>query len=76
MLGLELGEHNGVLSLYDENRSAWIAPPKERVAAAEVRAENAEARATQEAQARQSLETQLADALGLLEQLQKENNDG
>ena len=82
VLGLELGEHNGVLSLYDENRSAWIAPPKERVVAAEVRAENAEARAenaevraTQEAQERQNLETQLADALVLLEQLQKENSD-
>lgn len=81
VLGLELGEHNGVLSLYDNRRSIWFAPPKERAAeaelrleTAELRAEAAESRAIQEAQERQNLETQLADALALLEQLQKEKN--
>ena len=81
VLDLELGEHNGVLSLYDNRHSIWLAPPKERAAEAEARletaesrAETAEARATQEAQERQNLETQLADALALLEQLEKEKN--
>ena len=88
VLGLELGEHNGVLSLYDNRRSIWLAPPKERAAEAEARLETAESRletaesrletaesrAIQEAQERQNLETQLADALALLEQLEKEKN--
>ncbi len=74
VLGLELGEHNGVLSLYDNRRSIWLAPPKERAAEAESRAEAAESRAIREAQERQNLETQLADALALLEQLEKEKN--
>ena len=95
VLGLELGEHNGVLSLYDNRRSIWLAPPKERAAeaesrletaesrletaesrleTAESRLETAESRAIQEAQERQNLETQLADALALLEQLEKEKN--
>ena len=81
VLGLELGEHNGVLSLYDNRRSIWLASPKERAAeaesrleTAESRLETAESRAIQEAQERQNLETQLADALALLEQLEKEKN--
>ena len=41
-LGLELGEHNGELRLYDPKRLEWLRPPQERVDAAEARAEIAE----------------------------------
>lgn len=41
-LGLELGEHNGELRLYDPKRFEWLQPPQERVDAAETRAEIAE----------------------------------
>ena len=82
VLGLELGEHDGVLSLYDASRSVWIPPPKVQISQAETRAENAEARAEnaearadQEAQARQHVETELAKALAIIEQLQKETED-
>lgn len=82
VLGLELGEHDGTLNLYDANRSTWVSPPKARVAAAETRAENAEtraenaeARASEEAQARQHAENQLAETLALLEQLQKKKDN-
>ena len=85
VLGLELGEREGVLSLYDAGRSAWVSLPKERAENAEARAaqeeqarqhaearaENAEARAAQEEQARQHAETELAKALDLIQQLQE-----
>ena len=32
VLGLELGERDGNLSLYDTNCSEWISPPKTRIA--------------------------------------------
>ena len=69
VLGLELGERDGTLSLYDARRSMWIPPPKVRIVAAETRASEEE-HARQQAEARASeLETQLTDALALLEQL-------
>jgi Uma2 family endonuclease len=78
VLGLELGERDGNLSLYDASRSAWVSPPKIRVAEAEARAseeeqarQHAEARASEEEQARQHAETELAKALAIIEQLQK-----
>lgn len=78
VLGLELGERDGILNLYDARRSAWISPPKARVEDAETRAEDAETRATQaaqaqqqEAQARQHAETELAKALAVIEQLKE-----
>ncbi len=43
VLGLELGEQDGTLSLYDPSRSEWVLPPKARIIQAEARAENAEA---------------------------------
>ena len=76
VLGLELGEQDGILNLYDASRSAWVSPPKARVSEAEARvseaearAEDAETRATQESQARQHAETELAKALAVIEQL-------
>ena len=71
VLGLELGERAGILSLYDANRSAWVSPPKARVSEAEARVEDAEARAAREAQARQHAETELAKALAVIEQLKE-----
>ena len=75
MLGLELGERDSVLNLYDPNRSAWVPTPKARVSQAEIRAEDAETRATQEAQARQHAETELAKALAVIEQLRNKTED-
>ena len=68
VLGLELGEREGVLSLYDANQSAWVPPPKARVS-------QAEARAAQEAQAREHAETELAKALAVIEQLKEKSKD-
>ncbi len=89
VLGLELGEHNGILSLYDARRSLWIPPPEVRVSDAEARAEDAEARALQETAARQAAEaralqetaarqhtqTELAKALALIEELEEKTKD-
>lgn len=75
VLGLELGERDGNLGLYDASRSTWVSPPKARVVAAETRAENAETRASEEARARQHAETQLAKTVALLEELQKKTQD-
>ena len=55
VLGLELGEHEGMLRLYDPNTSQWLQTPPER-------AENAEARAQQEANARQNAEIRAENA--------------
>lgn len=72
VLGLELGEHEDVLRLYDPNTSQWLQTPAER-------AETAETRAQQEVTARQNAETRaenaeaaLAEALAKLERLQAE----
>ncbi len=64
VLGLELGEVDGGLGLYDPSRLGWLSPPKVRVA-------EAEARATQEAEARERAEAELAKALEIIEQLEK-----
>ena len=76
VLGLELGEHEGVLRLYNPNNSQWLQTPPERAENAEARAENAEiraenaearaenaeARAQQETSARQTAETRAENA--------------
>ena len=67
VLGLELGEREGVLRLYDPGTEQWLKPPSERV-------ENAEERAQQEANARQNAEAQLAQALAELERLRSETS--
>ena len=71
VLGLELGEHGGLLSLYNATRSAWISPPQVRVLEEAEARQEAEARASEEAEARQHVETELAKALALIEQLQE-----
>ena len=55
VLGLELGEHGGVLRLYDPRRREWLHPAPER--------------AEQEAEARQNAEAELAEALAELQRL-------
>ncbi len=64
VLGLELGERDGALGLYDPIRSAWLEPLERRVRHADARAA-AEAKARQEADARAQAEAkarQEADA--------------
>ncbi len=73
VLDLELGEHNGILRLYDPRAEQWLQPPPERVADAEERAQTAEERAQQEAAARQNLEAELAKALLEIEQLREKS---
>ena len=65
VLGLELGEHDGVLRLYDPVRAQWLHPLSERVQQEADARQTAEARAQQEADARQTAEAraqQEADA--------------
>ena len=76
VLDLELGEHGGVLRLYNPHTEQWLQPPPERVKHAEERAQYAEERAQyaeeraqQESVSRQNVETELAKALLEIEQL-------
>ena len=62
VLNLELGEHDGVLRLYNPLTEQWLQPPTERV-------EHAEERAQQESISRQNVEAELAKALLEIEQL-------
>ena len=82
VLGLELGEREGVLGLYDPRRSVWLTPLEERVEQAVVAQQQeaearqqAEARAIQEAEARQQAEAELKEALAALERLQQKTED-
>ena len=89
VLGLELGERDGVLRLYNPNASQWLQTPPERaelaenraeyaesrVEDAENRAEDAESRAQQEAAARQNAESALAEALEELDRLRAEGDN-
>lgn len=75
VLGLELGEHRGVLRLYNPNTLQWLQTSPERAENAETRAKHAETRARQEAAARQNAETALAEALAKLERLQAEKSN-
>ena len=68
VLGLELGEHDGVFGLYDPRHSVWLQPLEEQV-------KQADARAEQEAQARQRAEAELAETLAALERLRGKTND-
>ena len=68
VLGLELGEHDGVFGLYDPRHSVWLQPLEEQVIQADARAE-------QEAQARQRAEAELAETLAALERLRGKTND-
>ncbi len=71
-LGLELGEHDGKLRLYNPNTAQWLQTPSEEVKKVRALVENAEARAQQEANARQNAEAELAKALAEIERLSAE----
>lgn len=71
VLNLELGEHGGILRLFDPSTEQWLQPPPERVGHAEERAQHAEERAQQESVARQNIEAELAKALLEIEQLRE-----
>jgi Uma2 family endonuclease len=60
VLGLELGEHEGVLRLYNPNTEQWLQTLTEEVKIVRERAENAEA--------------ELAEALAEIERLRTERN--
>jgi Uma2 family endonuclease len=62
VLGLELGEHDGVLRLYDPVRKEWLQTPSERAH------QESDARQIAEARA-QTAEAELAQALAELERL-------
>ena len=77
VLGLELGEHEGVLRLYDPVKSAWLLTSQERVGEAETRASEAETRASEaetrvseEARARRDAEAELEKLRAALERLE------
>ena len=72
VLGLELGERDGELRLYDPMTSEWLQTPLERAEFAEERAENAEDRAEQELTARQSAEERAENAEAALAQALEE----
>ncbi|MYB63197.1 Uma2 family endonuclease [Candidatus Poribacteria bacterium] len=65
VLGLELGERDDELRLYNPDTLQWLQTPTER-------AENAEIREQQETRARQNAETELARALAEIERLRTE----
>ena len=76
-LGLELGERDGVLRLYDPVTETWLGTSPERVDEANARASEAETRASEEALARQEAEsraqhaeTELAKLRAALERLE------
>ena len=60
VLGLELGERDGVFGLYDPSRSVWLPPLEEQV--------------KQETKARQRAEAELAEALAVLKRLQEDTD--
>ncbi len=69
-LGLELGERDGVLRLYDPGTETWFGPGREHIDEAETRASE-EARARQEAESRaQHAEAELAELRAALERLE------
>ena len=77
VLGLDLGERDGVLRMYNPVPAEWLYPSRERLDQAEARAaqeirarQDAEARAAQEIRARQDAEAELAKVRAALERLQ------
>ncbi len=60
ILGLELGERDGVFGLYDPSRSAWLQPLEKQV--------------KQEAEARQRAEAELAKTIEALKRLEQNKN--
>ena len=79
VLGLELGEHEGVLRLYDPVTASWLHTSAERADVAESRAaqeaharERAESRAAQEAHARQMAESRAAQEAHARQEIEAE----
>ena len=84
VLGLELGERDGVLRLYDPVKEKWFGPPLEHLdeaetraseaenkrSEAETRASEAESRITEEARARRDAEAENERLRAALERLQ------
>ena len=75
-LGLELGERDGVLRLYDPGTETWFGPGREHIDEAETRAseevrarQEAETRASEEARARQEAESRAQHAEAELAEL-------
>lgn len=82
VLGLELGEREGKLRLYNPNIGQWMQSLQEEVRTVRERAEeeanarkSAEELAEKEANARKSAEAELAKALAEIERLQSESTD-
>ena len=69
-LGLELGERDGVLRLYDPVTETWLGTSPERVDEANARASEAENRASEEARARRDAEAELEKLRAALERLE------
>ena len=70
VLGLELGEHEGVLRFYDPVKSAWLLTSQERVEQESLARQEAETRASEEARARQEAEAELEELRAALERLE------
>ena len=69
-LGLELGERDGVLRLYDPVAETWLGTSPERVDEANARASEAETRVSEEARARREAEAELEKLRAALQRLQ------
>ena len=67
VLGLELGENDGVFGLYNPSRSVWLQPLEKQVELVEKQVE-------QEVEARQRAEAELAKALEALKRLEEQGD--
>ena len=69
VLGLEFGERDGALRLYDPVKSAWLLTSQERVAQEALARQEAESRVEQETRVRQAAESRAQHAEAELEKL-------
>ena len=69
VLGLEFGERDGALRLYDPVKSAWLLTSQERVAQETLARQEAESRVEQETRVRQAAESRAQHAEAELEKL-------
>ncbi len=72
VLGLELGENDGILRLFDPTTSEWLLTTTERAENAEVRSENAEVRAENAEVRAENAEAKITQLLAELERLKSE----
>ena len=86
VLGLELGEHEGELRLYNPSLGAWVEPPAVRFNAAELALqrerqariaaeERAQRELAQERDAREKAEAELAEVLEILERMRARSEE-